>query len=74
MANTHVNQRVQKHRDALRMAGLRPVQLWVPDTRRQGFEEECQRQSKLVAISEQTDNSTQHMMDDALVDTDGWTA
>ncbi len=74
MANTHVNQRVQKHRDALRLAGLRPVQLWVPDTRRQGFEEECQRQSKLVAMSEQTDMSTQQMMDDALMDTDGWTA
>jgi hypothetical protein len=26
--------RVQKRRDAMRMAGLRPVQLWVPDTRR----------------------------------------
>ncbi|WP_241485638.1 antitoxin MazE-like protein, partial [Xanthomonas hortorum] len=25
----HVNSRVQKHRDALRMAGLRPVQIWV---------------------------------------------
>lgn len=74
MANTHVNQRVQKHRDALRLAGLRPVQLWVPDTRRQGFEEECQRQSKLVAMSEQPDMSTQQMMDDALMETDGWTA
>ena len=30
---TPVNARVQKHRDALRAAGLRPVQIWVPDTR-----------------------------------------
>ncbi|MBU2823093.1 antitoxin MazE family protein, partial [Acidithiobacillus ferrooxidans] len=28
MGTTHVNTRVQKHRDALRMAGLRPVQIW----------------------------------------------
>ncbi len=33
MAATHVNVRVQKHRTALRMAGLRLVQIWVPDTR-----------------------------------------
>ena len=35
--------RVQKHRDALRQAGLRPVQLWVPDTRRPDFAAECRR-------------------------------
>ncbi|MEO6148012.1 MAG: antitoxin MazE family protein [Sulfuriferula sp.] len=37
--------RVQKHRAALRASGLRPVQIWVPDTRRAGFAEECRRQS-----------------------------
>lgn len=74
MANTHVNQRVQKHRDTLRMAGLRPVQLWVPDTRRPGFEEECLRQSQLVAAAEQTDTDTHQLMDEAVADTDGWTA
>ena len=37
--------RVQKHRIALRESGLRPVQIWVPDTRRAGFAEECRRQS-----------------------------
>ena len=31
--------RVQKHRAALRESGLRPVQIWVPDTRRAGFAE-----------------------------------
>lgn len=40
--------RVQKHRDALRAAGLRPVQFWVPDTRRAGFADECRRQSLAV--------------------------
>lgn len=42
---TSTSERVQKHRDALRAAGLRPVQIWVPDTGRPGFAEECRRQS-----------------------------
>lgn len=42
---TNVVQRVQKYRQALRAAGLRPVQIWVPDTKRSGFAEECRRQS-----------------------------
>jgi hypothetical protein len=45
---TPVTVRVQKRREALRMAGLRPVQLWVPDTRRASFAEECHRQSELL--------------------------
>lgn len=74
MANTHVNQRVQKHRDSLRMAGLRPVQIWVPDTRRPGFEAECQRQCKLVATADQADTNTEPLMEDALLNIEGWTA
>ena len=42
------SERVQKHRRALRDAGLRPIQIWVPDTRRAGFAEECRRQSLLL--------------------------
>ena len=41
-------QRVRQHRERLRTAGLRPIQLWVPDTRAPGFAEECQRQSRLL--------------------------
>ena len=72
MANTHVNTRVQKHRDALRMAGLRPVQIWVPDTRRPDFAAECQRQSRLAAEADRADTDMQHFMDEALADVDGW--
>lgn len=43
---TSTSERVQKHRAALRASGLRPVQIWVPDTRRAGFAEECRRQSQ----------------------------
>jgi Protein of unknown function (DUF3018) len=73
MTATNVNARVQKHRDALRMAGLRPVQIWVPDTRRPDFAQECRRQSLLVAQADSTDTDLQAFMDDALADVDGWT-
>lgn len=42
------SERVRKHRASLRTAGLRPVQIWVPDTRKKGFAEECRRQSLLL--------------------------
>ncbi|BCH63474.1 MULTISPECIES: antitoxin MazE family protein [Rhizobium/Agrobacterium group] len=67
---TPVNHRVQKRRDALRAAGLRPVQIWVPDTRRPGFIEECHRQSMAVAAADGTDGDVLAFMDDALVDLD----
>ncbi len=41
---SNVARRVKQHRDGLRAAGLRPLQIWVPDTRRPGFAEECRRQ------------------------------
>ncbi len=70
MAN--VNTRVQKHREALREAGLRPVQIWVPDTRRPGFAQECRRQSLLLAQADQKDQDMQDLMDAALADIEGW--
>ena len=44
--------RVQKHRSNLRHRGLKPVQIWVPDVRNQGFAEECKRQAMLVKNSQ----------------------
>jgi hypothetical protein len=70
----HVNSRVQKHREALRMAGLRPVQIWVPDTRHPDFAAECRRQCLLVAQADSAHaESMQLFMDEALADVDGWT-
>ena len=46
-------QRVRQHRSRLREQGLRPVQIWVPDTRSPVFAEEARRQSAAVARSEQ---------------------
>jgi len=40
-----VVRRVKNYREKLHAAGLRPLQIWVPDTRRPGFAEECRRQS-----------------------------
>lgn len=73
MPTTPVKTRVQKRRNALRMAGLRPVQIWVPDTRRPNFAKECRRQSRLVAKADQADEDLQRLLDDALADIDGWT-
>lgn len=68
----HVNFRVQKHRDALRTAGLRPVQIWVPDTRLPNFVQECRRQSQLAALADAADTQLQSFMDESLADLDSW--
>lgn len=64
------SERVQKHRAGLRAAGLRPVQIWVPDTRRAGFADECRRQS----LSLVDDAHEREVLEElaALADTDGW--
>lgn len=71
---TQVNSRVQKHRDALRKAGLRPVQIWVPDTRRPDFADACRRQSRLAAQADMADANVPHLLEQALADLDGWSA
>jgi hypothetical protein len=45
-------EKVRRHRERLRELGLRPVQMWVPDTRAPAFAEEARRQSAAVAASE----------------------
>ena len=45
------NEKVRRHRARLREQGLRPLQIWVPDTRTPGFAEEASRQSLAVAAS-----------------------
>ena len=67
---TNTSERVQKHRAALREAGLRPVQIWVPDTRRAGFADECRRQS-LLLHGDAHERDTADWLD-AAADRDGW--
>jgi hypothetical protein len=71
---TAVNLRVHKYRQSLRQAGLRPVQLWVLDTRRPEFAAECERQSLLIAQAEQNRSDVDDWMDEAASNIDGWTA
>jgi hypothetical protein len=65
-----VSKRVQKHRDALRASGLRPVQIWVPDTRRPGFDAECRRQAQVAAAADAVDRDLDTFIDAALADLD----
>ena len=43
--------RVKGYRERLRRQGLRPIQIWVPDTRSPDFAAEAHRQSAAVAAS-----------------------
>lgn len=52
---TSLRERVQQHRQKLRQSGLRPVQIWVPDTRATGFAAEAHRQAQAVAEADAAD-------------------
>jgi hypothetical protein len=67
---SNVAERVQKHRAGLRAAGLRPVQIWVPDTRRSGFGDECRRQS--LALRGDPQEADTLVWLEAAADTTGW--
>ncbi len=49
MASATSRDKVRAHRAALRRQGLRPIQIWVPDTRSPAFKAEARRQSRLIA-------------------------
>ncbi|MFT3975052.1 MAG: antitoxin MazE family protein [Amaricoccus sp.] len=63
--------RVRRRREALRAAGLRPVQIWVPDTRHPGFAEECRRQAGVVAAADLIDPDLGEFLDATLADAAG---
>lgn len=72
MANLPINQRVRKHRDALREAGLRPVQFWVMDTRRPGFADAARQQCLLANQADAGDHGLDILLDETLTDIDQW--
>ena len=43
--------KVRSYRERMRARGLRPIQIWVPDTRTAAFRAEAHRQSLAVANS-----------------------
>ena len=67
-----VSERARRRRKALHAAGLRPVQIRVPDTRRPGFVVKCRRQAALIATSDRGDTDLSDFMDAALNDLDEW--
>jgi hypothetical protein len=71
---TPISHRVRKRREGLRQAGMRPVQLWVPDTRGQQFTLECRRQCQLVAQADAADAEMFEVLEGALDDLEGWHA
>lgn len=70
MVRSSVVRRVKKHRDARRAAGLRLIQIWVPDTRKKGFAAECKRQSLLLRKDKHEDEILQWL--DSVADRKGW--
>ena len=68
MPSRTVGERVQKHRDALRAQGLRPIQIWVPDARTEGFAEECARQVAKATAPDRSDPELMSFVDAALDD------
>lgn len=44
--------RMASYRQRMREAGLRPVQIWVPDTRSPDFADICRRQARAVAAAD----------------------
>jgi hypothetical protein len=59
-----------QHRDGQRAASMRPVQIWVPDTRGEWFALECKRQSLLIK-HDPLEVDTQNLVQ-AVADTGGW--
>ena len=49
--------RVRRHRESLRRRGLRPIQLWVPDTRAPSFAEEARRQCAILNRIDEDEHS-----------------
>ena len=70
--NTSAAQSVQRYRDRMKRAGLRLVQLWVPDTRARGFTDECRRQSRAAAKHRRAENEVMTWIEKTR-DTDAWT-
>jgi len=68
--STDVTDRVRKHRESLRAAGIKPVQIWIPDTQLESFRQKCERESLLLIADPQEAETLAWIAD--VADTDGW--
>lgn len=60
--------RVQRYRQSLRDRGMRPIQIWVPDTRAPNFAEEARRQCAAVNKVDRRDGIMDWLEDVSLFD------
>jgi Protein of unknown function (DUF3018) len=65
-------QKVARSRERMRAAGLRPVQFWVLDTRRQGLALELQRQCQALR-GDSAEANVLHFTESAAGLIEGWT-
>jgi hypothetical protein len=68
---TAARKSVERYRDRMRRAGLRLIQLWIPDTRAHGFSQECRRQSRAAAKNKRAENDVLEWIE-ANRDAEGW--
>jgi Protein of unknown function (DUF3018) len=61
--------RMALYRNRMRAAGMRPVQIWVPDTRSNAFAEICRKQSLAIAKNDPGGDEIMHL----LQETTDWT-
>jgi len=59
----NVRDRVTRHRRAMRDRGLRPLQIWVPDTRTETFATEVALQAQRVRDFDAGDDSLEFLHD-----------
>ena len=67
---TSISKHVQNYHAGLRASGLRPVRIWVPDTRSPGFAEECRCQSRLLRSDPEEPETS--AWPSTVADIDGW--
>ncbi|WP_238985022.1 antitoxin MazE family protein [Candidatus Glomeribacter gigasporarum] len=64
---------MQKLRNQRRANGMRPIQIWVPDTRQPEFVSECQRQTRNIASNVTYEREIMDWIE-STADTQGWEA
>lgn len=67
---TAVTERVRKHRKQLRADGMKPIQIWIPDTKSESFRQKCERESVSLAADPLEADTLAWIAE--VADTDGW--
>jgi AmiR/NasT family two-component response regulator len=62
--------RVQKHRDKMKAAGLKPVTIWVPDINAPEFKERIAREIEIINADAESHRVMEEML--ALADFSDW--